>query len=85
MTVLILLTVCCVVLAVRGRRNADRLRKAERDLYYYRRSICEGDIIRLPDGRKAKVTIAGVDGVYYRQDGELKRIDYKEIVSLNLN
>lgn len=85
MTALILLTICCVVLAIRGRRNADRLRKAERDMYYYRRSICEGDIIRLPDGRKAKVTIAGVDGVYYRQDGELKRIAHEEIIKLNLN
>lgn len=85
MIMLILLTICCVVLAVRDRRKADRILKTERDLYYYRRSICEGDMIRLPDGSNAKVTIAGVDGVYYRQDGELKRIDYKEIISLNLN
>lgn len=85
MIMLILLTICCVVIAVRGRRKADRILKNERDLYYYRRSIREGDMIRLPDGSKAKVTIAGVDGVYYRQDGELKRISHEEIIKLNLN
>ena len=85
MIALIICAAVCLIMARRSFKQAERMRTAERNLYYYRRSICEGDMIRLSDGQRVKVVISGRDGVYYRQDGELKRIAHEEIININLN
>ena len=85
MIALIICAAVCLIMARRGYKQAERMRAAERNLYYYRRSICEGDMIRLSDGKRVKVVISGRDGVYYRQEGQLKRIAHEEIININLN